>query len=97
MAPPIKVPKKTIVDFNRSLEAVYNQGSFEIFGKLLEVLNEDLKKRFNVKKVERLFHTSMKQFLRSSPDQLWNSVYRPITPHEVDLSHKLYQLIILSW
>ena len=88
VAPPVKVPKKTMVDFNCSLEEVYNEGAFTIFGKLLEALNEDLKKKFNVKKVERLFHTSMKQFLRSSPDQLWSSVYRPIAPHEVDLSYK---------
>ena len=82
---PPKIPKKTLGDFQRKMGEIYEKEEYPIFKDLINIMNEDLKKRFNIKKLERLFHTSMKQFLRSSPDQLWDSVYKPINPSEVSI------------
>lgn len=78
-----KVPKKTMVEFNRKVEEAYSQEEFPILKDLISRMTETLRKKSNPKKVERFFHIHMKQFLRSSPDQLWSSVYRPNSPSEV--------------
>ena len=73
---------------------IYEKEEYPIFKELINIMNEDLKKRFNLKKIERLFHTSMKQFLRSSPDQLWDSVYKPINPSEVPMKFSFKKLFL---
>lgn len=78
-----KIQKNSLIDFYKKVEGAYTQEEFPIAKELLNKMNEDLKKRFNFKKLERFFNTSMKQFLRSSPDQLWSHVYQPHLPQEV--------------
>ena len=82
-SPPVIIPKTSIGDFYKKIGEIYDKEESSILKELINKINEDLKKRFNIKKVERFFHTCMKQFLRSSPDQLWDSVYKPVNPSEV--------------
>ena len=82
-SPPIIIPKQSIGDFYKKIGDIYDKEESLLMKGLIDKINEDLKKRFNVKKVERFFHTCMKQFLRGSPDMLWDSVYKPVIPSEV--------------
>jgi len=82
-SPPVVIPKTSIGDFYKKVGEIYDKEELPLLKELINKINEDLKKRFNVKKVERFFHTCMKQFLRGSPDQLWDSVYKPANPLEV--------------
>ena len=75
--------KKTMLQYLKDSTKKYESYQPQIYTHLLAKINESLNFRFNAKKIERIFHTCMKQFLRSSPDQLWCNVYKPLSVNEV--------------